>query len=258
MRRCWTSSAGSDRAVSHAFRPSRCPRHFASPTRRTMRGLPAQLLAGRDGWRPSARRASMPRRGGWSAPFARVPAALAASRRCCANTRLSTPEGLALMVLAEGLLRVPDDATADRLIEDKLGQGGFAAGSRSRPDTLLVRPVAWALGLSARLVGPADTPEGIMRGVVRRLGLPTVRAAMRKAMRVMGSHFVLGQSIDGRISARRTAVPGECSGIVSTCLARARAPMRMRGITRRVMRRRSRRSAMRRVISRCRTGLGYR
>ena len=48
-------------------------------------------------------------------------------------------------------------------------------------------PRAWS--------GPADTPEGIMRGVVRRLGLPTVRAAMRKAMRVMGSHFVLGQSI---------------------------------------------------------------
>jgi len=60
---------------------------------------------------------------------------------------------------------------------------------------MLVHASAWALGLSARLVGPADTPEGIMRGVVRRLGLPTVRAAMRQAMRVMGSHFVLGQSI---------------------------------------------------------------
>ena len=109
---------------------------------------------------------------------------------------LSTQEGLALMVLAEALLRVPDDATADRLIEDKLGQGGFASGPDSKPDSLLVGASAWALGLSARIIGPADTPEGILRNVVRRLGLPTVRSAMRQAMRVMGNHFVLGQTID--------------------------------------------------------------
>ncbi len=118
---------------------------------------------------------------------------------------LSTPEGLALMVLAEGLLRVPDDATADRLIEDKLGQGGFAEGGHLKPETLLVSASAWALGVSARLIGPADTPEGILRQVVRRLGLPTVRGAMRQAMRVMGSHFVLGQTIDealGRATSR--------------------------------------------------------
>ncbi len=117
---------------------------------------------------------------------------------------LTTPEGLALMVLAEGLLRVPDDATADRLIEDKLGQGGFAAGG-THTDTLLVNASAWALGFSARLIGPQDTPEGILRGAVRRMGLPTVRAAMRQAMRVMGSHFVLGQSIEdalGRAGSR--------------------------------------------------------
>jgi RHH-type proline utilization regulon transcriptional repressor/proline dehydrogenase/delta 1-pyrroline-5-carboxylate dehydrogenase len=118
---------------------------------------------------------------------------------------LSTPEGLALMVLAEGLLRVPDDATADRLIEDKLGQGGFAEGGHHPPHSLLVSASAWALGVSARLIGPADTPEGILRQVVRRLGLPTVRGAMRQAMRVMGSHFVLGQTIDealGRATSR--------------------------------------------------------
>ncbi len=112
---------------------------------------------------------------------------------------LTTPEGLALMVLAEGLLRVPDDATADRLIEDKLGQGGFASATH-QPESMLVHASAWALGLSARLVGPADTPEGILRGVVRRLGLPTVRAALRQAMRVMGSHFVLGQSIEDALA----------------------------------------------------------
>lgn len=112
---------------------------------------------------------------------------------------LTTPEGLALMVLAEGLLRVPDDATADRLIEDKLGQGGFATTAH-HGETILVNASAWALGLSARLIGPQDTPEGVLRGVVRRLGLPTVRAALRQAMRVMGSHFVLGQSIEDALS----------------------------------------------------------
>jgi len=112
---------------------------------------------------------------------------------------LSTPEGLALMVLAEGLLRVPDDATADRLIEDKLGQGGFADGAH-HPDSLLVSASAWALGLSARLISHGDTPESILRNVVRRLGLPTVRGAMRQAMRVMGSHFVLGQTIEDALS----------------------------------------------------------
>jgi RHH-type proline utilization regulon transcriptional repressor/proline dehydrogenase/delta 1-pyrroline-5-carboxylate dehydrogenase len=118
---------------------------------------------------------------------------------------LSTPEGLALMVLAEGLLRVPDDATADRLIEDKLGQGGFAEGGSHQAESLLVSASAWALGLSARLIGPTDTPEGILRGLVRRLGLPTVRGALRQAMRVMGNHFVLGQTIEealGRATSR--------------------------------------------------------
>jgi RHH-type proline utilization regulon transcriptional repressor/proline dehydrogenase/delta 1-pyrroline-5-carboxylate dehydrogenase len=109
---------------------------------------------------------------------------------------LSTPEGLALMILAEALLRVPDDATADRLIEDKLGQGGFAEGGAHQTENLLVSASAWALGVSARLIGPGDTPEGILRGVVRRLGLPTVRGALRQAMRVMGNHFVLGQTIE--------------------------------------------------------------
>jgi len=118
---------------------------------------------------------------------------------------LSTPEGLALMVLAEGLLRVPDDATADRLIEDKLGQGGFADGGAHHPQSLLVSASAWALGVSARLIGPTETPEGILRNVVRRLGLPTVRGALRQAMRVMGNHFVLGQTIEealGRATSR--------------------------------------------------------
>ena len=107
---------------------------------------------------------------------------------------LSTKEGLALMVLAEALLRVPDDATADRLIEDKLAQGGFSAHAAKSQD-LLVNASAWALGLSARIVQPGEEPDGILAALARRIGVPTVRRAARQAMRVMGNHFVLGETI---------------------------------------------------------------
>ncbi|MET0744610.1 MAG: bifunctional proline dehydrogenase/L-glutamate gamma-semialdehyde dehydrogenase PutA [Microvirga sp.] len=108
---------------------------------------------------------------------------------------LSTKEGLALMVLAEALLRVPDAATADRLIEDKLGQGDFA-GREARSDAFLISASSWALGITARIIQPGETPEGILRQAAKRLGVPAVRTATRQAMRVMGNHFVLGQTIE--------------------------------------------------------------
>jgi len=107
---------------------------------------------------------------------------------------LSTKEGLALMVLAEALLRVPDDATADRLIEDKLATGDWSS-SELKSNTLLVSASAWTLGITARIIHPAETPDTILEGLIRRLGLPVVRTATREAMRLLGSHFVLGQTI---------------------------------------------------------------
>jgi RHH-type transcriptional regulator, proline utilization regulon repressor / proline dehydrogenase / delta 1-pyrroline-5-carboxylate dehydrogenase len=107
---------------------------------------------------------------------------------------LSTREGLALMVLAEALLRVPDAATADRLIEDKLATGDWSS-SELKSHTLLVSASAWTLGITARIIHPGETPDGILEGLIRRLGLPVVRGATREAMRLLGSHFVLGQTI---------------------------------------------------------------
>ncbi len=112
---------------------------------------------------------------------------------------LSTKEGLALMVLAEALLRVPDSTTADRLIEDKLSAGDFAA-HRLRSGALLVSASAWALGISARVIGGHETPESILHDLVSRLGRPAVRTATRQAMRLLGSHFVLGQTIEEALS----------------------------------------------------------
>src|SRR6201996_7109246 len=108
---------------------------------------------------------------------------------------LSTKEGLALMVLAEALLRVPDARTADRFIEDKLGEGDFIH-HETKSTAFLVNASTWALGLSARVIQPGETPDGTIGRLVKRLGAPAVRAATRQAMRLMGNHFVLGETID--------------------------------------------------------------
>ncbi len=107
---------------------------------------------------------------------------------------LSTREGLALMVLAEALLRVPDAATQDKLIEDKLKQGHWSEHEPSG-DTWFVSASAWALGLSAKVIKPGETPEGVISSLVKRIGLPTVRTATKQAMRYLGHHFVLGETI---------------------------------------------------------------
>jgi RHH-type transcriptional regulator, proline utilization regulon repressor / proline dehydrogenase / delta 1-pyrroline-5-carboxylate dehydrogenase len=110
---------------------------------------------------------------------------------------LSTEEGLALMVLAEALLRVPDDATADRLIHDKLAQKGFTA-HRMLSDALLVQASALALGVTARALrkDEAQNSFGLVADIARRIGVGAVRRAARQAMQILGSHFVLGRTIE--------------------------------------------------------------
>ena len=115
---------------------------------------------------------------------------------------LSTKEGLALMVLAEALLRVPDAATADRLIEDKLAAGRWLDGD-IKSTALLVSASAWTLGIAARIIHPGETPETILYDIARRLGLPAMRAATRQAMRLISSHFVLGQTIEEALDRAR-------------------------------------------------------
>ncbi|WP_291869939.1 bifunctional proline dehydrogenase/L-glutamate gamma-semialdehyde dehydrogenase PutA [Bradyrhizobium sp.] len=117
---------------------------------------------------------------------------------------LSTKEGLALMVLAEALLRVPDARTADQFIEDKLGQGDFVH-HETRSSAFLVNASAWALGMSARVIQPGETPQGTIGRLTKRLGAPAVRAATRQAMRLMGSHFVLGETIEAALERAHSA-----------------------------------------------------
>ena len=158
------------------------------------------------------------------------------------------------MVLAEALLRVPDADTANRLIEDKL-----AAGDWSQPDdqsgALLVSASAWTLGLSARIIQPGETPEGIIASLVKRLGLPAVRTATRQAMRILGSHFVLGQTIEDALARPERE---RASFVFVRHAGRGRAHRGRRRAISQAYRMRSRRSARRRGTRRCRAGLGFR
>jgi RHH-type proline utilization regulon transcriptional repressor/proline dehydrogenase/delta 1-pyrroline-5-carboxylate dehydrogenase len=112
---------------------------------------------------------------------------------------LSSQEGVVLMCLAEALLRIPDAATADRLIDDKLRDGRWAA-HLGASGSLFVNASTWALMLAGRLLdldrGAADDLPGWLARIVSRAGEPLVRQALRQAMRILGRQFVMGRSIE--------------------------------------------------------------
>jgi RHH-type proline utilization regulon transcriptional repressor/proline dehydrogenase/delta 1-pyrroline-5-carboxylate dehydrogenase len=109
---------------------------------------------------------------------------------------LSTDEGVALMCLAEALLRVPDADTMDALIEDKIAPSDWARhlGHSASP---LVNASTWALMLTGRVLDD-DTPGPAkhLRHAIKRLGEPVIRTAVARAMKEMGRQFVLGEGID--------------------------------------------------------------
>src|ERR1700704_1039234 len=116
---------------------------------------------------------------------------------------LSSEEGLALMVLAESLLRVPDDLTADRLIEDKLASANWNRHAGDS-EAILVSAAAWALGITARVIGKGKSAEGVVAALAHRIGMSALRAAARQAGQLMGSHFVFGQTIEDALERARS------------------------------------------------------
>ena len=111
---------------------------------------------------------------------------------------LGTQEGLALMCLAEALLRTPDEATRDRLIAENIG-GADWASHLGQSDSLLVNASTWGLMLTGRLVDVEAAARadftGYVAGMTRRLGAPVIRHAVMAAVRIMGEQFVLGRDI---------------------------------------------------------------
>ena len=111
---------------------------------------------------------------------------------------LSNKEGVALMCLAESLLRVPDAPTMDRLISEKIASGDWSA-HRGQSPSLFVNASVWGLMLTGSVVRPEslaeDNPDTWMHSLISRAGEPVIRQAMLRALQIMGGQYVLGRTI---------------------------------------------------------------
>lgn len=115
---------------------------------------------------------------------------------------LGTREGLALMCLAEALLRTPDEETRDRLIAEKIGSADWSS-HLGQSDSLFVNASTWGLMLTGKLVdvdeeARTDLP-GFLKRIVGRLGEPVIREAVAAAVRIMGEQFVVGRTIEAAL-----------------------------------------------------------
>ncbi len=111
---------------------------------------------------------------------------------------LSTQEGVLLMCVAEALLRIPDAATADKLIKDKFSQGDWNK-HLGASDSTLVNAGTWGMMLTGKLVSVEPTRfadvGGWLGSLANRVTEPIVRAALRQGMRMMAEQFVMGRNI---------------------------------------------------------------
>jgi RHH-type transcriptional regulator, proline utilization regulon repressor / proline dehydrogenase / delta 1-pyrroline-5-carboxylate dehydrogenase len=119
---------------------------------------------------------------------------------------LSSEEGVLLMCVAEALLRIPDQETADKLIRDKLGDADWGS-HRGQSESLLVNASTWGLMLTGRMVNLSEETRrnfgGAFKRLVGRAGEPVIRLAVRQAMRIMGHQFVMGRTIDEALKRSR-------------------------------------------------------
>ncbi|MGD8930443.1 MAG: bifunctional proline dehydrogenase/L-glutamate gamma-semialdehyde dehydrogenase PutA, partial [Lysobacterales bacterium] len=119
---------------------------------------------------------------------------------------LSSEEGVVLMCLAEALLRIPDDDTAEMLIADKLGEADWES-HLGRSSSVMVNASTWGLMLTGKLVALSESTRSNFRTALKRLinrsGEPMVRTAIRQAMRIMGHQYVMGRTIEAAMDRAR-------------------------------------------------------
>jgi len=131
---------------------------------------------------------------------------------------LSNNEGLALMCLAESLLRVPDAKTADKLIAEKISSGDWK-DHKGQSESWLVNASTLGLMLTGKVVDVDKEAKsdisGFMRNLTRKAGEPVIRSAMMQAMRIMGEQFVVGRTIDTAIERSETLGPDDGLSICS-------------------------------------------
>ena len=112
---------------------------------------------------------------------------------------LSTDEGIALMCLAEALLRVPDADTIDALIEDKIAPSAWNE-HLGKSSSSLVNASTWALMLTGKVLQDGNGMASVLRSAVKRLGEPVIRVAVSRAMKELGAQFVLGETIKDAVA----------------------------------------------------------
>ncbi len=123
-----------------------------------------------------------------------------------AEYSLSTTEGIALMCLAEALLRVPDTGTIDDLIEDKIALGALGSNISIAANPLLVNVSTLALTLTGEVLQGRRRRHRRHHARLRAaLGEPVIRSAVMQAMRILGSQFVLGRTIEEATNVARKA-----------------------------------------------------
>ena len=115
--------------------------------------------------------------------------------------KLSTQEGIALMCLAESLLRIPDSYTQNKLIKDKIKTGDWKSHTKS--GNFFVNASSWGLVLTGKML-KSDSDKSLtatIASVVGKFGEPVIRKSMEAAVRIMGNQFVMGESIDKALKA---------------------------------------------------------
>lgn len=113
---------------------------------------------------------------------------------------LSNEEGIALMCVAEALLRIPDADTADRLIRDKISPVDWEK-HLGKSESSLVNAATWGLMISGKIIQPIDTDNqkkisAAFKKILTRTSEPVIRTAVRQAMQILDEHFIMGSTIE--------------------------------------------------------------
>ncbi|MCG6939918.1 MAG: bifunctional proline dehydrogenase/L-glutamate gamma-semialdehyde dehydrogenase PutA [Thiohalocapsa sp.] len=180
--------------------------------------LRGALLAELD-WPDEQRAAILARARGWVKKLRERPGSANLLDRFLAEHSLTSREGVALLCLAEAALRIPDEATLDALIRDKLVTADWrpAAGhdsAGSGQGSLFVNASTWALMLTGKVLSWHEDPERDLLGALRRRleksGEPLVRQALRAAMRILGEQFVMGRDIGAALERAGRGFDARC------------------------------------------------
>ena len=110
---------------------------------------------------------------------------------------LSGEEGVALMCLAEAMLRIPDKATADKLITDKITQANWSE-HLGQSSSLFVNATTWGLVLTGKILDDRSSNKltQALKSLTQKIAVPTIRLAVAQAMKMLGDHFVMGETIE--------------------------------------------------------------